>query len=86
MAWTPLTPEWARPALAQLARVPHPHRGAIAGAVSRYAATGAGRVKQLQGRPELSLRVGRYRVLFINVFKTARMIVTRVAHRKDAYD
>lgn len=47
-----------------LDQLPAAPRAAIADALHRYAMTGLGDVKRLQGRDGYRMRVGRYRVLF----------------------
>jgi mRNA interferase RelE/StbE len=47
-----------------LDELPAAPRAAIADALHRYAMTGVGDVKRLQGRDGYRMRVGRYRVLF----------------------
>lgn len=41
--------------------------------------------KPLQGRPERSIRVGDYRILFRLVKDTKKIIITRIGHRRDIY-
>jgi mRNA-degrading endonuclease RelE of RelBE toxin-antitoxin system len=54
-------------------------------AVERFAGTGAGNVKRLQGidPPEYRLRVGDWRVRFAQVDETVRVL--RVLNRREAY-
>lgn len=56
----------------------------ILSALHRFVESGEGDVKALQGREELRLRVGDYRIFFVN--PTADTIeIRRVLHRKEAY-
>lgn len=57
----------------------------VKAAVERFAETGAGNVKRLQGidPPEYRLRVGNWRVRFELESETVRIL--RVRDRKDAY-
>ncbi len=58
-------------------------RGSIEDKLARYAETGAGDLKRLAGRPGVRLRVGNYRVIFV---ETAETIEVRAAgHRRDIY-
>ena len=52
--------------------------------LARYADTGAGDTKALKGRPGVRLRVGDWRVVFIE--EPNRIIVVAVGHRRDIYD
>jgi mRNA-degrading endonuclease RelE of RelBE toxin-antitoxin system len=54
-------------------------------AVERFAETGSGNVKRLQGinPPEYRLRVGDYRVRFYQEEETVRVL--RVRNRREAY-
>ncbi|MFC5391637.1 type II toxin-antitoxin system RelE family toxin [Bosea vestrisii] len=70
-------------ALADLAK--HKNRAAkIMDKVDRYAATGAGDVKQLVGSPAKRLRVGDFRVIFEEAATT--ITVSRIAPRGGVYD
>jgi len=56
----------------------------IFAALHRFAQTGAGDIKRLQGESkELRLRVGQYRVRFVEEADSYQIL--RVLHRKDAY-
>jgi mRNA interferase RelE/StbE len=56
----------------------------IFAALHRFAQTGQGDVKSLQGETiELRLRVGAYRVRFTDEANTLQII--RILHRKEAY-
>lgn len=56
----------------------------ILAALDRFAKTGEGDVKMLQGRDELRLRIGDYRLFFVAT-ATAAIEVRRVLHRSEAY-
>jgi mRNA-degrading endonuclease RelE of RelBE toxin-antitoxin system len=57
----------------------------ITRALERFAETGFGNVKRLQGitPPEFRLRVGDYRVRFHRQLDTVRVLLVR--HRREAY-
>jgi mRNA interferase RelE/StbE len=55
----------------------------IIAAVDRYAATGHGDVRRLQGMRSLRLRVGSWRVIFDQ--EPGRIVVRALDDRKDAY-
>jgi mRNA interferase RelE/StbE len=88
LAWTllavPRAVEWTKSAQRDW-RAIDPSLGArIIEAVEAFAATGAGDVKKLTGRPgEFRLRVGDYRVVFDLPPGVVRVL--RVAHRRDVY-
>jgi mRNA interferase RelE/StbE len=42
-------------------------------------------IKPLKGRPELRLRVGKYRVLFVESRETQTYVITTIAVRGDVY-
>lgn len=77
---------FTRTAQKQLAAIPPNQRAVIIekiGQLASNAAALANVLKQLKGRPEMSLRVGDYRVLYV---ERAEVIEVRaVAHRRDAY-
>ena len=67
----------------QLAVLSKKVREAVIAKIHRYAETGAGDVKALQGVKALRLRVGYYRVVFS---QTAEDItILEVTHRRDIY-
>ncbi|WP_407527144.1 type II toxin-antitoxin system RelE family toxin [Methylobacterium oryzisoli] len=74
------TPSAAR----DLARLPKAVRLSIVAKLRRYAETGAGDTKGLTGRPGRRLRVGDYRVLFIET--ADRIEVFAIGHRRDVYE
>jgi mRNA interferase RelE/StbE len=49
-----------------------------------YASTGSGDVKRLKGEAGCRLRVGDYRVIFVE--DSATITVVAVGHRRDIYD
>lgn len=56
----------------------------ILAALHRFADSGEGDVKALQGMEELRLRIGDYRLIFVN--EPADTIeIRRVLHRREAY-
>jgi mRNA interferase RelE/StbE len=56
----------------------------ILSALHRFAESGAGDVKALQGRDELRLRIGDYRLFFVSAGPDT-IEVRRVHHRSEAY-
>jgi mRNA interferase RelE/StbE len=56
----------------------------IDGKLTAYAASGSGDVKRLMGRAGCRLRVGDWRVIFIE--DSASIIIVAVGHRSDIYD
>ncbi len=77
--------DWTEPAEADVRTLDKPTAMRILSALHRFAESGAGDVKALQGeREELRLRIGDYRLFFI--YTPADVIeVRRVLHRKEAY-
>ena len=75
---------WTDPAKTDIRRLSKPSAMHVLSALHRFAELGAGDVKALQGREELRLRIGDYRLFF--VCPAADTIeVRRVLHRKEAY-
>ena len=76
--------EWTEPALKDLAALDKPIARRIKQAVERFAQTGAGDVKRLQGirPPEFRLRSGDWRVRFQLQSNTIQIL--RVRNRKEA--
>jgi mRNA interferase RelE/StbE len=77
--------EWTESALEDLAALDKGIARRIKAAIERFAETGAGNVKKLQGidPPEYRLRTSDYRVRFELDGETVRVL--RVRNRKDAY-
>jgi mRNA interferase RelE/StbE len=77
--------EWTEPAIQDMAALDRGMARRVKAAVERFAETGAGNVKRLQGidPPEYRLRVGNWRVRFELESETVRIL--RVRDRKDAY-
>ena len=77
--------EWTDASLEDMAAVDKGIARRVGQAVERFAATGAGSVKKLQGidPPEYRLRVGDYRVRFELDGETIRVL--RVRNRREAY-
>lgn len=77
--------EWTETALADMAALDKGIARRVKQAVERFAESGAGSVKRLQGidPPEFRLRVGDYRVRFHLDDDTMRIL--RVRNRKEAY-
>jgi mRNA interferase RelE/StbE len=75
---------WTDPARSDIRLLSKPVAMQIFSALHRFAESGFGDVKALQGREELRLRVGDYRLFF--VCPDAETIeVRRVRHRGEAY-
>ncbi len=75
---------WTDPAKADVRSLSRPIAMQIFSALHRFAESGVGDVKALQGREELRLRIGDYRLFF--VCPDADTIeIRRVRHRGEAY-
>ena len=75
---------WTEPAKVDVSRLDKPTAMRILAALHRFADSGEGDIKALQGREELRLRIGDYRLFF--VCPAADTIeVRRVFHRREAY-
>jgi mRNA-degrading endonuclease RelE of RelBE toxin-antitoxin system len=77
--------EWTEAALQDMAALDKGIARRIRHAVERFAGSGAGNVKKLQGidPPEYRLRVGDYRVRFHQQDQSIRIL--RVRNRREAY-
>ena len=77
--------EWSEQSLDDMSALDKEMARRVKQAVERFAATGAGNVKRLQGikPPEFRLRVGEYRVRFHQDLNTIRIL--RVRNRREAY-
>ena len=77
--------EWTEMALGDLAALDKGAAQRVKQSIERFAQSGAGSVKRLQGidPPEFRLRVGDYRVRF-NQHHEA-MLVLRILNRREAY-
>ena len=77
--------EWTGTALEDMAGLDKGIARRVKQAVERFAETGAGNVKKLQGidPPEYRLRAGDYRVRFHHDGQTVRVL--RVRNRREAY-
>jgi len=77
--------EWTETALDDMAGLDKGIARRVKQSVERFAETGAGNVKRLQGidPPEFRLRVGDYRVRFHQDNDTMRIL--RVRNRREAY-
>jgi mRNA interferase RelE/StbE len=68
----------------QLSKLPPEVRGRVRAKLDRFVKFGTGDVKALKGRPGARLRVGDWRVIFV---ETADTIEIRfVGNRRDIYD
>ena len=75
---------WTDPARADVRSLSKPIAMQILAALHRFAETGVGDVKALQGREELRLRIGDYRLFFVCPAPHT-IEVRRVHHRSEAY-
>ena len=76
---------WTAPAKADVRSLDKPTAVRILSALHRFAETGVGDLKALQGdEEELRLRIGDYRLFFVYTGEKT-IEVRRVRHRKDAY-
>ena len=76
---------WTEPAQADIRRLDKPTAMRILSALHRFAVSGTGDVKSLQGeRQELRLRIGDYRLFFVHSLADA-IEIRRVLDRKEAY-
>ncbi len=75
---------WTDPAKSDVRSLSKPIAMQIFSALLRFAESGVGDVKALQGREELRLRVGDYRLLFVCP-DSDTIEVRRVRHRSEAY-
>jgi mRNA interferase RelE/StbE len=75
---------WTALAKTDVRRLDKPTAMRILAALHRFADSGEGDVKALQGMEELRLRIGDYRLIFVN--EPADTIeIRRVLHRREAY-
>jgi mRNA interferase RelE/StbE len=74
---------WAEAAKSDVRRLDKSTAMRIFAALHRFAETGEGNVKALQGRDELRLRIADYRLFFVATADTIQ--VRRVLHRREAY-
>ena len=75
---------WTEPAKSDVRSLDKPTAMHILSALHRFAESGAGDVKALQGREELRLRIGDYRLFFVSA-DSDTIEVRRVHHRSEAY-
>jgi len=75
---------WTGPAKTDVRSLSQPTAMHILSALHRFAESGAGDVKALQGREEFRLRIGDYRLLFVCTDPDT-IEVRRVRHRSEAY-
>jgi mRNA interferase RelE/StbE len=74
---------WTGDARRQLRKLPAAIRADIEAKIERFAETGAGNVKRLTGRPGARLRIGDWRVIFVETATTVE--VRAVGNRRDIY-
>lgn len=86
MSWRAVKVEWTKKAIKDVRDLNQSVVGAIFAAVEKYAATGVGDVKALQGLAGYRLRVGGWRIFFdLKNGEVRIMSITRVSKRGDAY-
>lgn len=83
MNWTP---DWTKPALKDLSHLDRRTRERIFKAVERFAKTGHGDVRKVQGTIELALRLGNWRIFFVRIEEERLIRVLRVRPRGSAYN
>jgi mRNA interferase RelE/StbE len=74
---------WTQEARREFRRLSPNVQADIEAKIERFAKTGAGNVKRLTGRPGARLRVGDWRVIFVET--TVTIEVRAVGHRRDIY-
>ena len=75
---------WTGPAKADVRALSKPSAMQVLSALHRFAESGTGDVKALQGREELRLRIGDYRLFFVCP-DPETVEIRRVRHRGEAY-
>jgi mRNA interferase RelE/StbE len=75
---------WTDPARADVRSVSKPTAMRILSGLHRFAESGVGDVKALQGREEFRLRIGDYRIFFVCPDPDT-IEIRRVRHRNEAY-
>jgi mRNA-degrading endonuclease RelE of RelBE toxin-antitoxin system len=84
--WSPLRVELTERAEKHIKVLGARERAQILETINRFAQTGAGKWKRLQGRSEFSLRSGNYRVLYLVEGESVQVMrVTAIGDRKDVY-
>ena len=76
--------QWTGPAKADVRLLDKPKAMRILAGLHRFAESGEGDVKKLEGREELRLRIGDYRAFFVSPTLDS-IEIRRVLHRKEAY-
>lgn len=71
-------------AVRQWLKLPAATRKRIDAKLTAYAASGTGDIKRLTGRTGARLRVGHWRVIFIE--ERSSLTIVAVGHRRDIYD
>jgi mRNA interferase RelE/StbE len=74
---------WTHDARRELRKPPPDVRADIEAKLDRFAKTGAGNVKRLTGQPGTRLRIGDWRVIFVETTTTVE--VRAVGNRRDIY-
>jgi mRNA interferase RelE/StbE len=75
---------WTDPARNDVRTLSKPTAMHLLAALHRFAQSGVGDVKALQGREELRLRIGDYRLFFVCT-DLDTIEIRRVRHRSEAY-
>jgi mRNA interferase RelE/StbE len=74
---------WTHDARRELRKLTPDVRADIEAKIERFARTGAGNIKRLAGRPGTRLRIGDWRVIFVETATTVE--IRTVGNRRDIY-
>jgi mRNA interferase RelE/StbE len=74
---------WTHDARREFRKLPSNVRADVEAKIERFARTGAGNVRRLTGQPGTRLRVGDWRVIFVET--TTTIEVRAVGNRRDIY-
>ena len=77
------TVTWTHDSRRALRRLPPAVRVEIEAKIDRFARTGAGDVRRLKGRAGIRLRIGDWRVIFIETSTAVK--IRAVGHRREIY-
>jgi mRNA interferase RelE/StbE len=86
MSWQPWEVVWSPSTQRQLTRLSNQDQERVIEAMERFAATGRGDVRQMEGsRRQWRLRVGTIRIVFVFDQEARQIIVMRVDRRDAVY-
>ena len=77
------TVTWTHDARREFRKLPAHIRADVEAKIERFAKTGAGNVKRLTGRPGARLRIGDWRVIFVET--STKVEIRAVGNRRDIY-